>query len=1048
MNGTSPTLNALRRLGRQKRVLASVVAGTALMLGLAAGALAVHDEGFQLDGNIDSQDLSTGVPTHPFLVAPFDGPVDWYDSSVTGGGPNGIFTVASATSPGTPNSLLPTHFLAAGFVKDFNFSGSTTSFTTYDPTTYTTGAKDINDINTWRCVGANNVPNKGDITNAYATVQLVNGQRYVYFAMEKDTVNGDNNVGFWFLQDPGVGCQGGGTGNGNAWTGHHVNGDIFVVSEFTNGGGISTISAYVWKNGALTGPVATGVDCLSTSANDNICATTNRQAITPPWLHAAGSSVGGSSVSIPTASFFEGGINLDDPAFGFTSQCFSQFVADTRSSQSTSATLYDYALGSLPVCGDVTIKKVTVPANSGSDSFSYTTTGGAPLTGFSLDTNPTTTTPTDSQFFQDVPPGAYSVTEGNTTGWALTNLVCTKDGAPFTGGDAANASTGVASWQMGFGDHVICTYTNVQPLAKISISPNGTNQVGTPHTFTVTVSKDLRDGAGWVAASGVTVTGAKVSGVGSITGGTCSSGTTDASGQCTIIVNSTAVGTGTYSASATVDVLGVSIPVATDGTGNNSGPATKTWVDARITIGTSGTNQVGTAHTFTVTVQQDLGDGAGFVAASGVTVTPSISGLVGATITGGTCTTTTTDLSGQCTVIVNSTATGTATVNATAGVVIGSVTVDVDTAGYGAYSISNQKTWVDARISITPNGTNGITEPHTFTVTVEQNDGSGWAAASGVTVTGALEAGSVGSITGGTCSSGTTDASGQCTIIVNSNTPGTATADASTTVTIGSFSIDVATNGYGAYTVENQKTWIAGSLAWVKHDQNGNLLGGATFQVCRTIDRFGNTLGSPVCVTVLDNNSPDADPVAGQFLLTNLVLGTYTITETVAPPGYQLDTYVDTEVLTLTSPNATASHVFIDTVPGQGCTPGFWQGGLGVTLWDQQNDPDWTAHGGTGTNPFVTTDLLTPFFTATGDSSVDGQTMLSIVGSGGGSDWAQKAARDLIAAYLNASFGLQYPYSTATIVSDWNTAVAGGTSGFQAFHAKYSVANQLGCPIS
>ena len=133
--------------------------------------------------------------------------------------------------------------------------------------------------------------------------------------------------------------------------------------------------------------------------------------------------------------------------------------------------------------------------------------------------------------------------------------------------------------------------------------------------------------------------------------------------------------------------------------------------------------------------------------------------------------------------------------------------------------------------------------------------------------------------------------------------------------------------------------------------------------------------------------------------------------------------------------------------PGQGCTPGFWQGGLGVTLWNTASDPDWAAHGGVGTNPFVTTDVFTSFFTATGDSSVDSMTMLAIVGTGGTSNWAQKAARDLIAAYLNASFGMQYPYTTSTILSDWSTAVAGGTSGFQAFHAKYSAANALLCPI-
>src|SRR5262249_43443765 len=137
--------------------------------------------------------------------------------------------------------------------------------------------------------------------------------------------------------------------------------------------------------------------------------------------------------------------------------------------------------------------------------------------------------------------------------------------------------------------------------------------------FTVTVNKDLRDGNGYVAANDVTVTGAKVSGAGSITGGTCTTGKTGEGGQtagtCTLIVNSSSAGTGTYKASATVTVLGVDIPVTTDGTGDNSGPATKTWVDAQIAIGQTATNEVGQPHTFTMTVLQNAGLGAGFVAA-------------------------------------------------------------------------------------------------------------------------------------------------------------------------------------------------------------------------------------------------------------------------------------------------------------------------------------------------------------------------------------------------------------------------------------------------
>lgn len=117
--------------------------------------------------------------------------------------------------------------------------------------------------------------------------------------------------------------------------------------------------------------------------------------------------------------------------------------------------------------------------------------------------------------------------------------------------------------------------------------------------------------------------------------------------------------------------------------------------------------------------------------------------------------------------------------------------------------------------------------------------------------------------------------------------------------------------------------------------------------------------------------------------------------------------------------------------------------------WNTVQDPDWATKGGDSAwNPFVTTDQFTSFFASSGNTTVDNLTMLDFVGSGGTNSWPRKAARDSIAAYLNSSFfGSSYPYDTTTILADWATAVAGGTSGFQAFHLKYAAANELGCDV-
>ena len=882
---------------RNSRRLAAVGIAVGALLLVAIPALAVHDEGFQLEGNIDAQDLHTGVTPTSTLDPSFAGPVDWFDSgagnsgnpSTGNGGPNGIFKIDG--SPGynaSPNSPLPTtasgKFIAAGFVRDFG-NTSAGSFVTSDPTTYTQGSKDIYDINTWYCVGVNNVTNKGDITNAYAAMQVVNGDRYVYFAMEKDTVNGDNNIGFWFLQDPGVGCPTPASGSGNQWTGHHVDGDIFVVSEFTNGGGISTIKAYVWKSGALTGPVESGVDCLSTVANDNICATTNRYSITPPWLHAAGRSVGGEgSVPIPTSAFFEGGINLDDPAFGFTSQCFSSFVADTRSSQSTSATLYDYAQGNLTTCGDVTIKKVTTPSNSGSDSFNYTVTnpsGGTALSNFSLDTNPSTTTPTDTQFFANVPPGDYTVTEGSTSGWNLSSLACTKNGAPFSAStDTTSGAT--ASWAMGYGDHIVCTYTNVKPGARISIGTSGTNKVGDPHTFTVTVEQNANgDGTTWTPAEGVTIT-PTISGLAgaSITGGTCTTTVTDSSGQCTVVVNSTATGTATVNASGSVLVGGVTIPVATDGANAYVGHIsnTKTWVDARISIGTSGTNKVGDPHTFTVTVEQN--DGTGWSAASGVDVTGSTDF---GTLTTGTCTT---DTSGQCDLVVTSSTPGTATVNASATVDVSGVSIGVATDGYGADSVSNTKTWVDANIQISPlTAENLIGVTHTLTAHVNVNAGLGAGyvnAPDGTEIDFSIVSGP-GSLSAASCL--TTGGTGSCSVdLTNPDTAGTTVVNASTTVSVGGVSLTRSTNdGLTGDSDNAQKIWKTGEISITKTIETGPFTTDAT--VCFQL----NLTSAGSLVTTSDN--PQCYEFTGgvtshTFTWEGLAAGTYSIDESSVTPPY------------------------------------------------------------------------------------------------------------------------------------------------------------------
>jgi hypothetical protein len=221
--------------------------------------------------------------------------------------------------------------------------------------------------------------------------------------------------------------------------------------------------------------------------------------------------------------------------------------------------------------------------------------------------------------------------------------------------------------------------------------------------------------------------------------------------------------------------------------------------------------------------------------------------------------------------------------------------------------------------------------------------------------------------------------------------------------------------------------------------------------------------GSAVHLTTTTNGS-------GLYTFSDLIPGSYTVCEVLQPgwtqtfptAGANCATHTDGGTITpapigyaisITSGENETGNDFGNFQPPtqEGCTPGFWQGGFGSQLWNTVGDPQWTANGGVGTNPFIHTTKFSVtnggFFPSSGNATVDNMTMIQIVGSGGTNSWPRKAARDLIAAYLNASFGLDYPATTAEILADWNAAVAGGTNGFKAFHAEYDAFNNLGCAI-
>ena len=253
-----------------------------------------------------------------------------------------------------------TNSAAAGDDWEAVFDGTDSAFDTRfitDPVddanddTFTGGStKDDINISSWLWKKAKASQAKNDITNAFAAAYTNgDGDTLAYFGLNKWEADGNNFVGFWFLQQA-VGPTGPGTPPGSPFSGTHSVGDILVLAQYTNGGTLADFDVFRWVgsggnvNGTLQ-TVASGVPCTGAPVSDLACGATNGTTITAPWPYDGRD---GDPGVFPPGTFFEGGINLS--ALNLDSGCFSTFVAETRSSQSVDATLSDFATGQFSFC--------------------------------------------------------------------------------------------------------------------------------------------------------------------------------------------------------------------------------------------------------------------------------------------------------------------------------------------------------------------------------------------------------------------------------------------------------------------------------------------------------------------------------------------------------------------------------------------------------------------------------------------------------------------------------------------------------------------------
>lgn len=692
-------ISPVRRLRRHRPLVATAILALAVAMipAVTPSASALPSNIFELDANV---------------ADPAGGGDDWAtlyaDATLPAGG-------STAFTGIIPDSLGQTIFAGGGSKDDLDVPGN------------------------WMH-SAGSVPDKDEITNAYAAAYLApdgsdpgsDSDLLLYFGSDRLAQNGSANVGFWFTKEK-IGPVAAG-----AFSGKHAIGDTLVLSEFTNGGAVSTIQVWKWDptgtapacpssvtnanvgcrdNGVLILLLASAsADCDTAPATANACANVNGSDLVVPWPYKAKSNAPAGTV--PKGGFIEGGINISALSGG-ARPCLSNFLAETRSSPSLDAVLKDFVRGDFPLCG-----------------------------------------------------------------------------------------------------------------ANVQIAGSAINEVGDPHTFTVTANEVFGGSAAPSddAHVDVTLTGANgANPVVNAAASTCDNAgvNVNAAGQCTVVFSSATPGTVSGSATAQIPVAGSeTFTVTTNGLAGNSSTVLKRFVDARITLSPlTDTNGITENHVVTADVEVNLGDGAGWVAAT----------------------------DGH---------------------------VDVTTTPSGG-------------ASVTPN-------PGGTTCHVSAPDPLG---------------------------ADNLDGSGQCTVAFTSNTAGTVTVGATVnlSVTVDGFTEEItrSTNGSGGNSVEATKDFVDGTLRWLKTDDQGAPLGGASFWVCRThawnsatasFDAIADTNpgagkdNDSRCIVVLDNSAPDADSDAGELQLNDLLLGRYTVQEKAAPLGYALDPDTETADLAIDDPNTPANE--------------------------------------------------------------------------------------------------------------------------------------------
>lgn len=228
---------------------------------------------------------------------------------------------------------------------------------------------------------------------------------------------------------------------------------------------------------------------------------------------------------------------------------------------------------------------------------------------------------------------------------------------------------------------------------------------------------------------------------------------------------------------------------------------------------------------------------------------------------------------------------------------------------------------------------------------------------------------------------------------------------------------DHAPNGATDVQMEQFKICKHGSSASFSVTNGNNATENLTDGECRTIQ----TSGTGVTVTVTETGA-QAGYEFDYVEVTTILAGTTTFLGSFTDPTVVGHIDGDEGVL------AVYFNKPIETVGGQGCTPGYWK--------QEQHFDSWTS-------PYDPTDLFSDHF----EDAFGGMTLAEVLAQGGGGLAA--LGRHTVAALLNgASGGVSYGQTDLEVIAAFNAVYPGTKGDYNTLKNSFAVANEAGCPLN